>query len=89
MFAADGPENTALFFRSLDFVIDDLSSFGKGFGGSGEGFCGSQPQPVLIVYRDNETGLARQIETMKMVILGFQDHGLTATKIVFLSPEGK
>jgi hypothetical protein len=67
--SADGPENTALFSRSFDSVVDDLSRFDESFGGSCERSCGSEPQPVFIVYRHDESGLAHQIETMKMVSL--------------------
>jgi len=61
--------SAALFSRSFDFVIDDLSRFAERFGGSSKRFCGSQPKPIFIVYRHDETGLAHQIEAMKMVSL--------------------
>src|SRR5262249_47355556 len=35
-----------------------------------------QPEPVFIVDRHNEAGLAREIETAEMVSLGLEDHSL-------------
>jgi len=58
-----------LFSGPFDFVIDDLSRFGESFGWSGERCSGSQPHPVFIVYRHDETRLTREIETKEMVSL--------------------
>ena len=35
----------------------------------------AQPQPVFVVNRYDESGLASEIETMEIVSLGFEDHG--------------
>jgi Sigma-70 factor, region 1.2 len=60
---------------SLDLIVNDLPRFLK-CGGRSWGWhrCG-QPQPVLVVYRHDEAALAREIEPMKIVNLGFGDHG--------------
>ena len=60
----------------LDPVVDDLSRFPKGFGRARKRHRCRQPQPILIVDRNNEAGLASEIETMEMVSLRLEDHGL-------------
>jgi hypothetical protein len=64
-----------LFSRSLNLIVDDLPRFREGLFGSGERRCRCEPEPVLVVYRGNETGLARQLEPVEMVGLGLKDHG--------------
>ena len=66
----------SLFSRSLDFVVDDILRFAKSFLGSCKRRCDSQPQAVFIVYRHDEPGLAREIETVEMVSLGLEDHAM-------------
>jgi hypothetical protein len=56
-------------------IVDDPPRFREGLFGSGERRCRCEPEPVLVVYRGNDTGLARQIETVEMVGLGLEDHG--------------
>jgi hypothetical protein len=63
----------------LDPVVDDLSRFPKGFGRGRKRHRCRQPQPILIVDRNNEAGLASEIETMEMVSLRPEDHGLPST----------
>jgi hypothetical protein len=65
-----------LFSRSLNLVIDDLSRFLEGPGRGCERHRFGQPQSIFIVYRHDETGLAGEIETMKIVSLGLEDHSL-------------
>ena len=62
--------------RSFDFVIDNFSGFSERLGGGRCWHRRGQPQSVFIVYGDNETGLACEIESMEMVSLGLEDHGL-------------
>jgi hypothetical protein len=66
-----------LFFSwTFDFVIDDFSRFRKRLGGGCAWVRDGQLQAVLIVYGNDETGLARQIEPMKIINSGLEDHGL-------------
>ena len=60
---------------SLDLIVNDLPRFLKCGGRSWEWHRCGQPQPVLVVYRHDEAALAREIEPMKIVNLGFGDHG--------------
>jgi hypothetical protein len=64
------------FLGPLDLVVHDLSRFCEGLGGRWERDRCGQSQPVLIVYRHDETGLASEVETMKIVSLGLEDHSL-------------
>ena len=48
----------------------------KACSGVGNGGVVASQRPVLVVYRGNETGPARQIETVEMVGLGLEDHWL-------------
>src|SRR5262249_977335 len=73
----DDSLNSSLFFSwSFNLVVDDLSRFDEGLFGSGERRRRCQPEPVFIVDRHNEAGLAREIETVEMVSLGLEDHSL-------------
>ena len=45
----------------------------KAAAGVGAGRAG-EPQPVLVVDRDDEADLARQIEPMEVVSFGLEDH---------------
>jgi hypothetical protein len=65
-----------LFPRSFDLVVDDLSRFREGLGRGCARHCRGQPQPVFIVDRHDETGLASEVETMEIVSFGFENHGL-------------
>jgi hypothetical protein len=53
-------------FWSLDFVIDNFSRFRKRLGRRWAWIRSGQLQPVLIEYSHDETGLACQIEPMKL-----------------------
>jgi hypothetical protein len=69
--------------RSFDFVIDNFSRFSERLGG---GWCRhrrGQLQSVFIIYGDDETGLAREIESVEMVSLGLEDHGLRLPRGVY------
>jgi hypothetical protein len=62
--------------RSVNLIVDDLSRFLECGGRRWEWHRCGQFQPVLVIYRHHEPGLAREIEPMKMIHLGFDDHGL-------------
>jgi hypothetical protein len=62
--------------RPLDFVIDNFSRFSEGLGGGWYRDRRGQPQSIFIIYGDDETGLAREIESVEMVSLGLEDHSL-------------
>ena len=74
--ADNGRPLLGLFSRSFDLVVDDLSRFLKGLGWRWARHRCGQPQPVFVVDRHDETGLASEIETMEIVSLGLEDHGL-------------
>src|SRR5450759_4941010 len=76
--ADNGRPLLGLFSRSFDLVVDDLSRFREGLGRGCARHCCGQPQPVFVVYRHDETGLASEIETMEIVSLGLEDDGLRA-----------
>src|SRR5450759_2716649 len=65
-----------LCFRSFDLVVDDPSRFLKGLGWRWAWHRCGQPQPIFVVYRYDETGLASEIEPVEIVRLGFEDHSL-------------
>jgi len=65
-----------LCFRSFDPVVDDPSRFLKGLGWRWAWHRCGQPQPIFVVYRYDETGLASEIEPVGIVRLGFEDHSL-------------
>src|ERR1035437_8260420 len=65
-----------LCFRSFDLVDDGPSRFLKGLGWRWEWHRCGQPQPIFVVYRYDETGLASEIEPVEIVRLGFEDHSL-------------
>jgi hypothetical protein len=67
--------NGLCFSWTLDFVIDDFSRFRKRLGRGCAWVRNGQLQVVLIVYGHDETGLARQIEPMKIINFGLEDHG--------------
>ena len=66
----------------LDPVVHDLSRFPKGFGRGRKRHRCRQPQPIFIVYRHDETRLASEIETMEMVSLRLEDHGLPSHAVL-------
>ena len=66
----------------LDPVVYDLSRFPKGFGRGRKRHRCRQPQPIFIVYRHDETRLASEIETMEMVSLRLEDHGLPSHAVL-------
>src|SRR5262245_53311047 len=73
----DDSRNRSLFFSwAFNLVVDDLSRFDESLFGSGERRRRCQLEPVFIVDRHNEAGLAREIETVEMVSLGLEDHSL-------------
>ena len=65
-----------LCFRPLDLAVDDPSRFLKGLGWRWAWHRCGQPQPIFVVYRYDETGLASEIEPVEIVRLGFEDHSL-------------
>ena len=65
-----------LCFRSFDLVVDDPSRFLKGLGWRWAWHRCGQPQPIFVIYRYDETGLASEIEPVEIVRLGFEDHSL-------------
>jgi hypothetical protein len=58
-----------------DNSLKNLQRFQPGVSGNPNGRPRSQLQAVLIVYGYNETGLACQIEPMKIINFGLEDHG--------------
>ena len=85
--ADNGRPLLGLFSRSFDLVVDDLSRFREGLGRGCARHCCGQPQPVFVVYRHDETGLASKIEPMVIISLGLEDHGLRSHALKRLVPK--
>jgi hypothetical protein len=62
--------------RSLDPVVDYRSRFGEGFRRGRARCCCRQPQSIFVIYRYDETGLASEIETVKIISFRFENHRL-------------
>jgi hypothetical protein len=71
---------------------NNLSAIGiradiEGFGWRCERRRCGQPKTVFVVYRHDETGLASQIETVEIISLGLEDHGLRSHALKRLVPK--
>ncbi len=63
-----------LFYWSFNFVVDALARLAEGRVGRRQRRRRGQPQPVLVIDRDDEAALAREIESVEMVGPRLQDH---------------
>lgn len=64
------------YFLGPSTFVDDLARLAEGRVGRRQRRRRGEPQPVLVVDRDDEGGLAREIEPVEMVGLRLEDHCL-------------
>ena len=67
-------------YRRLDLVVYNFASFRKCLRWRRHWRRAGEPQPVLVVDRDDEADLARQIEPMEVVSFGLEDHRVSGAQ---------